>query len=142
VITGQRLMQFASDLFLGWGRSKDGHDFFIRQIADMKASIDVSTLDFKALRRYAALCGDVLAVGHARSGSAALIAGYLGRSNRFDGAVLSFVDTYTKQLEHDYARFLDGITRGDIPADGDVRSARNNPTSVSRSRPLNCRTFH
>jgi uncharacterized protein (DUF2252 family) len=79
VIVGQRLMQSASDLFLGWTRSKDGrHDFYLRQLRDVKLSVILEGWDVDTLRAYARLCGWSLARAHARSGDAARISGYMG----------------------------------------------------------------
>src|SRR4029079_16477371 len=83
VVTGQRLMQPASDIFLGWGTSTTGREFYVRQLRDMKVSITV-VRDLTKLTRYASYCGRALARAHANSGSAAAIAGYLGKSDKAD----------------------------------------------------------
>src|SRR5215211_8578098 len=90
VVAGQRLMQAASDIFLGWFRGREGRDFYWRQLKDMKGSADVASLSPDELVLYAGLCGWALARAHARSGDRVQIAGYLGKSERFDRAVADF----------------------------------------------------
>jgi len=109
VIAGQRLMQAASDIFLGWTRNDEGNDFYIRQLRDMKLSADLSTFASSDLETYAAVCGWALARAHARSGDPAVIAGYLGRGDAFDEALVAFAQTYADQTERDYERFLTSI---------------------------------
>src|SRR5262249_4608505 len=83
VVVGQRAMQAASDIFLGWSRGPDGRDFYVRQLRDMKMSVDVSTMRPAGLNFYGILCGQTLARAHAKAGGATRIAGYLGRSEAF-----------------------------------------------------------
>src|SRR5215212_1660489 len=90
VVAGQRLMQAASDIFLGWFRGTEGRDFYWRQLKDMKGSADVEGMTPDELVIYAGLCGWTLASAHARSGDRVSIAGYLGKSERFDGAIADF----------------------------------------------------
>ncbi len=87
IVIGQRLMQAASDIFLGWTSGVDGTHYYIRQLRDMKFSVPLVDLDAKALANYAALCGWALARAHAKGGDAAMISGYLGRSDAFDQAL-------------------------------------------------------
>jgi uncharacterized protein (DUF2252 family) len=103
VVEGQRAMQFQSDPFLGW-TTIEGRDFLVRQLNDHKAAIALSELNIKpaALLEYAALCGETLARGHARSGDAAMIAGYIGTSARFDAAIAHFAVEYAAQTERDW----------------------------------------
>ena len=104
VVNGQRLLQTASDIFLGW--TGDGvADYYIRQLWDMKGGIHLETLDPDDLAPYGRLCGWVLARAHARSGDASAIAGYLGSSDRFDQAIATFAEAYADQTEADYAAF-------------------------------------
>jgi uncharacterized protein (DUF2252 family) len=117
VVAGQLLMQVASDIFLGWSDSKDGHHFYIRQLSDMKGAADVSSMDGVELVRYAALCGQVLAIAHGRSGKSAEIAGYLGRSARFDRGMARFARTYADQVERDFAIFEAAIKSGRLAAE-------------------------
>jgi uncharacterized protein (DUF2252 family) len=115
VVNGQRLLQTASDIFLGW--AGDGsNDYYLRQLWDMKGSVDLETLDPTDLVPYARLCGWVLARAHARSGDAVAISGYLGSGDRFDRAVASFAEAYADQTEADHAAFvrsLDGSASRD-----------------------------
>ncbi len=104
VVRGQRLMQAASDVFLGWAKSGD-RDFYVRQFKDMKASADLDEADQYQLREYAHWCGWALATSHARSGDAAAIAGYMGKRRTFDLAILAFTLTYAEQVERDHAAF-------------------------------------
>ena len=107
VVEGQRLMQSASDVMLGWIRSNgiDGvtRDFYIRQLWDGKGSAIVEAMRPSVMSSYARFCGWTLARAHARSGDAAAIAGYLGTSDKFDRAMAAFAETYADQNERDYA---------------------------------------
>jgi uncharacterized protein (DUF2252 family) len=105
VVAGQRLTQSASDVFLGWIRL-DGRDYYVRQLRDMKGSIPIEKLSAQELALYAGACGDVLAMGHARSGDPAAIAGYLGGGDRFDRAIGDFAAAYADQNAVDYEAFL------------------------------------
>jgi uncharacterized protein (DUF2252 family) len=115
VITGQRLMQATNDIFLGYTRSA-GKDFFIRQLYDMKGSVALDKLPAPYLPRYAALCGAVLARAHARTGDPAQIAGYLGKSDAFDEALVEFAVRYADQNDADYAAFKRAVSEGRIEA--------------------------
>jgi uncharacterized protein (DUF2252 family) len=117
VVAGQLLMQSASDIFLGWSDSDDGHHFYIRQLSDMKWSANVTTMSASELQSYAALCGQVLAVAHARSGNAGLIASYLGSSSTFDAAVAEFANSYAEQVLEDYEVFLHALETGRLSAE-------------------------
>ncbi len=107
VVEGQRLMQSASDAFLGWvtGTGKGRREFYVRQLRDMKGSAVIETMSPKRLARYGELCGAALARAHARTGDAAKIAGYLGNDDTFDRAIQRFAVAYTDQTELDYAAF-------------------------------------
>lgn len=115
VVTGQRLMQATNDIFLGYAQSA-GHDYFIRQLYDMKGSADLENMPPFYLARYAALCGAVLARAHARTGDAAQIAGYLGKSEAFDEALTTFAFRYADQNDADYAAFKQAVSEGRIEA--------------------------
>jgi uncharacterized protein (DUF2252 family) len=108
VVRGQRLMQAASDVFLGWSSSGD-HDFYVRQFKDMKASADLQSADQYQLREYAHWCGVALATAHARSGDPAAIAGYVGRRTTLDRALLAFAVAYGEQVERDHAAFTAAV---------------------------------
>ncbi len=117
VVAGQLLMQSASDIFLGWSDSDDDHQFYIRQLSDMKWSANVSLMSAPELQSYAALCGQVLGVAHARSGSAHTIAGYLGSSSTFDAAIAEFAQRYAEQVLEDYEMFLHALETGRLSAE-------------------------
>lgn len=114
VVSGQRLTQAASDIFLGWIRGKQGRDFYIRQLRDMKWSPDVTLLAPAYLRAYAMICGHTLARAHARSGDAIAIDSYLGTSAKFDNAMLNFGLAYAEQVGKDFARYTDAIASGRV----------------------------
>ncbi|HSO95771.1 MAG TPA: DUF2252 domain-containing protein [Acidimicrobiia bacterium] len=115
VVTGQRIMQAESDIFLGWAEADDA-DFYVRQLRDMKASADFATMSRSAFRDYLKLCGWTLARAHARAGSAPQIAGYLGKGDRFDRAVTQFGVRYAEQTVRDHAALRDAVARGQIAA--------------------------
>jgi uncharacterized protein (DUF2252 family) len=124
VVEGQRFMQAASDAMLGWYRLRawDGreHDFYVRQLWDGKASIDVAHLTPAGLRAYGDACGWTLARGHARSGDRIAIAAYLGSKPTIDGAMAEFAARYADRNEADHRRLVEAIDAGDLPAIPDV----------------------
>jgi hypothetical protein len=107
-------MQAASDVFLGWSRGKNGRDFYIRQLRDMKISVLIEALDIGTLRQYARMCAHALARAHARSGDAAMIAGYMGSGQTFDDAITEFATEYSSQNRRDYREFIQAIREGRI----------------------------
>jgi len=102
VVDGQRAMQLTSDPFLGY-TTIEGRDYLVRQLNDHKASLDLEHLTAESLLGYADICGELLARGHARAGDPVVIAAYLGTSNRFDRAILSFARAYADKTEHDWS---------------------------------------
>jgi hypothetical protein len=94
VVTGQRMLQSASDVFLGWTSDDQGHDYYFRQLRDMRMKINLEDMDAEDWFEYVKLCGWVLARGHARTGDPARISGYLGKSEAFDEAVAQFATAY------------------------------------------------
>ena len=116
VVVGQRLMQAASDSFLGWTVSQRGRHLYVRQLRDMKISAEIDTMDDDRLRRYAEACGWALARAHARSGDAAMIAGYMGSSRTFDEAICDFAGDYADQAERDHKAFVKAIREGRVKA--------------------------
>jgi uncharacterized protein (DUF2252 family) len=117
VVEGQRLMQAASDMFLGWTRTEGEKEYFYwRQLKDMKGSANIETQNPRDMRAYAAICGWTLARAHARSGDPVAIAAYLGSSDAFDLAVTSFAERYAEQNERDYAAFTNAIKSGRLEA--------------------------
>ena len=116
VVAGQRLMQSSSDIFLGWTRGRKGFHFFGRQLRDMKFSFPVELAPPKGLRLYAEVCGLTLARAHAKSGDAAAISGYLGRSDAFDEAIGRFALAYADQNARDHAALVAAVRSGRIEA--------------------------
>ena len=115
VVAGQRLMQAASDIFLGWTALGRQH-FYVRQLRDFKIKPVVEVLDARALGRYADWCGWALAHGHAKSGDPAMISGYLGNSPRFDEAIARFGVAYAEQNARDHQALLKAVRAGRIRA--------------------------
>jgi Uncharacterized protein conserved in bacteria (DUF2252) len=103
VVMGQRLMQPASDLFLGWATGSKGRQFYLRQLRDVKLSALVETYDAEMLATYAKACGWALARAHAKSGDPWSISGYLGKHDEFDEAMGKFALAYAEQAERDHA---------------------------------------
>jgi uncharacterized protein (DUF2252 family) len=121
VVEGQRLMQAASDIMLGWVRTSewvDGEDrdFYVRQLWDGKGSVPVDVLDRASLRSYGELCGWALARAHARGGDAIAIASYLGSGDAFDRAMASFAARYADQNERDYQALVSAVEAGRVEA--------------------------
>jgi uncharacterized protein (DUF2252 family) len=114
VVVGQRLMQATPDIFLGWTRGPGGRDFYIRQLWDMKGSVDTATLLPDGLGFYGGLCAWALARAHARSGDSVAIAAYLGTSDTFDGAIADFAETYADQNERDHRAYRAAIEAGQV----------------------------
>jgi hypothetical protein len=114
VVTGQRLMQSASDIFLGWTYGKKGRQFYVRQLRDMKIKPLVESFNRATMLDYARLCGWTLARAHAKSGDSGMIAGYLGQADVFDIAVTQFSELYADQVERDHAAFMRAIREGQI----------------------------
>lgn len=119
VVTGQRLMQAASDIFLGWLRVPGGREYYVRQLRDMKVAAEIETFRPQTLAAYATMCGWALARAHAKAGDAAPIAGYLGKSERFDDALAGYAEAYADQVERDFAAFQKSIRSGHLKVDTD-----------------------
>ncbi|MDD1692180.1 MAG: DUF2252 domain-containing protein [Methanoregula sp.] len=119
IVVGQRLMQSASDMMLGWmtGTGKYKRHFYVRQLRDMKFSVDISIMKPQQLSNYAEICGWTLARAHARSGDAPMIYGYIGKSDTFDRAIGTFAELYAEQTERDCELFLDAIESGELKAE-------------------------
>jgi uncharacterized protein (DUF2252 family) len=124
VVAGQRLMQAASDIFLGWQRVKgvDGieRDFYVRQLRDWKFAADISALDRVVLTTYGNLCGWTLARAHARSGDRIAIAAYLGKADTFDEAIAAFAIAYADQTERDHQALATAVRSGRVRAETGV----------------------
>lgn len=114
VVAGQRLMQTASDIFLGWTRVGSGRDFYLRQLRDVKLSAAIDGWDTGLLLEYGRLCAGALARAHARSGDAAMMSGYMGGGPTFDDAIVEFAADYSAQNSRDYRAFGRAIRDGRI----------------------------
>ena len=117
VVVGQRIMQTAPDLFLGWTMDpRDDQRCYVRQFRDGRLAMIAADLSDAALAHHATLCGATLARAHARSGDAARIAGYMGSGGVFDAAIADFAMAYTVQTERDWRQFVDAVKAGRIEA--------------------------
>ena len=121
VVTGQRLMQATSDIFLGWvhvdsGLDEKGRDFYGRQLRDWKGSADIEQMVPKGMAAYGRFCGWTLARAHARSGDRIAIAAYLGSGSRFDRAIVDFAHAYAEQNARDYKALAAAAKSGRITA--------------------------
>jgi hypothetical protein len=120
VVSGQRLMQAATDIFLGWQRIKglDGvtRDYYVRQLHDWKGGLDVESLPPSGAAFYAQLCGATLARAHARWGDRIAIAAYLGKGDAFDRAIADFSAVYADQNERDFETFSAAVQSGRLTA--------------------------
>ena len=120
IVVGHRLMQAASDIFLGWTAGSRGRPFYIRQLKDMKIKPLVERFTPSVMLQYADLCGRILARAHARSSEPATISGYLGRRDRFDEAIAEFASAYADQSERDHEALVRAVRRGVLEAQLDV----------------------
>jgi uncharacterized protein (DUF2252 family) len=115
IVVGQRLCQAASDIFLGWASSKAlGAEFYVRQLRDMKASLDVTQFSADDLADYAQACGYAMARSQAKAGDPALIAGYIGKGDAFDAAVTRYAFAYADQNEADHAALSAAVKAGKL----------------------------
>ena len=122
VVTGQRLMQATSDIFLGWlhvdsGLDDQARDFYVRQLKDWKGSAEIERMVPKAMATYGSLCGWTLARAHARSGDRIAIAAYLGNGDSFDRALVEFSKAYADQNDRDYQALAAAAKSGRITAE-------------------------
>jgi uncharacterized protein (DUF2252 family) len=117
VVQGQRMMQAASDIYLGWTKGLDvRRNFYWRQLRDMKGSVDIEAMVPFGLNAYARMCGWTLARAHARSGDPIAIAEYLGKTDAFDKSITGFGERYADQNEHDYKEFVNAVHSGRLEA--------------------------
>ena len=117
VVSGQRMMQAVSDIYLGWTKGLDANrHFYWRQLRDMKGSVEVETMDPVGLGFYAGICGWTLARAHARSGDPVAIAAYLGEGDQFDRSITDFSQRYADQNELDHQAFVKAIRSGRLEA--------------------------
>jgi hypothetical protein len=127
VVVGQRIMQSASDIFLGWARSPQGNDFYVRQLRDQKISIDLGTASERVLLAYATLCGQTLARAHAKSGKASEISGYLGSRTNFDDAITEYAIGYADRVAKDYDAFHAAVRAGRFPTEKSSSKIQRQP---------------
>jgi hypothetical protein len=124
VVAGQRLMQAASDIFLGWLRAQPtggpDEEYYVRQLRDWKLSAVIEEMRPRSMDVYARLCGWTLARAHARSGDRIAISAYLGNSPKFDKAIADFAEAYADQNERDHAAFAAAVTAGRVEAQSGV----------------------
>jgi uncharacterized protein (DUF2252 family) len=115
VVAGQRLIQGAPDIFLGWGAIR-GKNFYIRQLRDMKGGLefDPTKVKIENMPQYTSLCAWAMALAHAKSGDAAMLAGYVGNSEELDDAMVKFAFSYATQNEKDYAALVKAAKAGKI----------------------------
>jgi uncharacterized protein (DUF2252 family) len=116
VVTGQHIMQSASDIFLGWSDTDAGRHYYVRQLNDAKLKPLVEIFDETTMEDYGRLCGWVLAHAHARSGDASLISGYLGSNDVFDEAIADFAEAYERQNDRDYQALRRAVRTGKLEA--------------------------
>lgn len=116
VVVGQRLMQPASDIFLGWVTGLEGHHYYVRQLRDAKIKPLIETFDADMLRYYARACGWELARAHAKGSQVFTISGYLGNSDEFDEAMGEFAVAYADQAERDHAALRSAVRAGKVAA--------------------------
>ncbi len=116
VVNGHRLMQPASDIFLGWAEGVQGRHYYVRQLRDVKIKFAVETFAADRMNVFAQCCGYTLALSHARSGAPAVISGYLGKSDVFDKALAAFSVAYADQNEKDHAALKRAIRAGKVKA--------------------------
>jgi uncharacterized protein (DUF2252 family) len=117
VVRGQRLLQAASDILLGFGVGPRGKDFYVRQLRDAKIKPVLDDLPAGNFRRYARTCGEVLARAHARSADAVVLSAYLGQGATFDEAIGQFAMAYARQTESDHAALLRALKTGRLPSE-------------------------
>jgi hypothetical protein len=123
VVSGQRVMQAASDIMLGWLHIKTSpvdrkpRDFYVRQLKDWKGSAEIDQMRPFGMALYGRLCGWTLARAHARSGDRIAIASYLGSGDSFDRALLAFCDVYAAQNDEDYKALVDAVKSGRLKAE-------------------------
>jgi uncharacterized protein (DUF2252 family) len=120
IVQGQRLIQSASDIFLGWTTGPMGRQYYLRQLRDKKMSANVETMNKEILILYARLCGRVLAKAHSKTNQGAIICGYMGRGDRFAEVITEFAESYADQTEKDFDEFSKAVKSGELVATGEV----------------------
>ncbi len=117
VVFGQRLAQCASDIFLGWAHDNDGHQYYVRQLRDMKTSVAYDQMTGQVLFNFADMCGWALARSHVKSGDGARLSGYIGKAEQLDAALIKYAQAYADQCEADFEVFQIAIRAGKIPVE-------------------------
>ena len=120
IVMGQKLMQSASDMFLGWTHDDQNKFFYIRQLRDAKVKPLLEIMKPKNMTAYAKACGWALARAHARTGDPSLLSGYMGKNDEFAKAIAQFSVLYADQNDADYAKMLDAIKEGRLPIATDL----------------------
>jgi uncharacterized protein (DUF2252 family) len=115
VVQGQRLIQSATDIFLGWGTGPEGRQYYFRQLRDKKLTPQIEGFDKFLLTAQAKLCGRILARAHCKTGKGASICGYIGKGEVFAKAISAFASAYADQTEKDYDNFIKAIRNGKLP---------------------------
>ena len=134
VVTRQRLLQSASDIFLGWSKMHHtGNDFHVRQLRDMKGAFNFASFDIEDLAEYAVSCGTALAQSMAKAGDPALISGYVGKSSAFDQAIARFALSYAERNEADWAVLKSAVKAGTVQATHSSARDRTTRRKVSAS---------
>jgi uncharacterized protein (DUF2252 family) len=134
VVEGERAMQVQSDPLLGW-TTIDGRDYLVRQLNDHKASLDITQMKVTDLLAYASVCGEMLARGHSRSGDPAMLAGYIGTSERFDDAITKFAVAYANQTEKDWKQFVHALKPSASPKPASKAPAKSESKPETKSKP-------
>ena len=126
VVQGQRLIQGAPDIFLGWGELEGGY-FYVRQLRDMKGGVefDPAKAQIQNFPAYCSLCAWALALAHAKSGDAAMLSGYIGSSGEFDKAIVRFAFAYADQTEEDFNSLVAAAKSGKIKVAADGTASKN-----------------
>ena len=119
VVVGQKVVQSASDVLLGWTKLRD-RDYYVRQLKDMKVSAVIENQPYEMAEAYVTMCGWTLAKAHARSGDPAIIGGYLGKGTTMDYALADFAKDYCQQTIEDHEALVDAIESGRIEAKNDL----------------------
>lgn len=120
VVQGQQMLQAASDIFLGWATAgREKHHYFVRQLRDMKVSVDLDDMDAVYLQEYARSCGMALAHAHGKSGNAEVLSGYLGNSSRLADFMMDYACAYAQRNAADYAQYSAAIADGRVEVAGD-----------------------
>ena len=120
IVRGQKLMQSASDMFLGWTNDDNGKFFYIRQLRDAKVKPVLEIMKAKNMADYAKACGWALARAHARTGDPSILSGYIGKSDEFASAISKFSVAYADQNDSDYNKMLEAIKEGRLPISAEV----------------------